>query len=262
MGLSGLAAAFLVAVACGSGPSVEEANRSMTEFRLAATLHDEDDRGNRPAVMEHLRRSIELDPANARAHMLLGFLRMRDGEQAGAEGSLRVAVAVLEADPAQASMLAESRNMLGLALIHQRRYDEAIVELRAAAREVTNRAAHLAWGNLGWAHTEKGEHLQAIEALGQAVRIEPRYCEGHYRMGQAYFAQEDFARAEEALTRALEADERCQGFQDAWRLRGEVRARQGHREDAISDFERCVGMDATTETGAACRHFLESTLTH
>jgi tetratricopeptide (TPR) repeat protein len=245
---------------CGSGPSAEEAQRSMTELRLAATLEEEDAAGNRPAVIEHLLRAVELDRENVRAHLMLGFVLMRGQEWETAERSIREGIRLLEERRDEQALLAEARNMLGLLYIHRERYDDAIPILRQSATELTNRAQHFAWGNLGWAYLEKGEHTRALDALQQAVRIQPRYCVGWYRIGQVHVAQERFEQAEQSLTRALEADERCSRFyQDAWRLRGEVRARLGHREDAVADFERCVELSASSEAGQACRRFLETT---
>src|SRR5690242_2529259 len=63
---------------CGSGPSAEDANRSMTEFRLADSMYRENAQANRPEAIEHLRRALELDPTNARAHLLFGYLALLD----------------------------------------------------------------------------------------------------------------------------------------------------------------------------------------
>jgi hypothetical protein len=43
----------------------------------------------------------------------------------------------------------------------------------------------------------------------------------------------------------------------AWRLRGETRAHLGRRDEAISDFERCVELGEGTADGRACRGFLQ-----
>lgn len=229
----------------------------MRELTLAASLREE---GNIPGAIEHLRTALELDPGNARAHLLLGYIHIERGDYALAETFLRRGVELLSEQPDMAATLAEARNMLGVALIHQERYDEAIPLLREAASDMLNHAPWYAWGNLGWAYYEKGEYPAAKEALEEAVRVQPRFCLGHFQLGRTLFAMERFEEADEALTRALEADERCERFfQDAWALRGEVRARLGRREDAIADFERCVGLGTETEAGQTCQRLLEGT---
>lgn len=226
----------------------------MREFQLAATLHEE---GSVPGALEHAHKALQLDPENARAYLLLAYIHAERRAYPDAERNVRTAIRLLGTQE-QPSLLAEAKNLLGVILVHQRRFDEGIAILRESASDVMNTAPFFAWGNLGWALYEKGEYDQAIAALQEATRIQPRFCVGHYRMGQSYFAKEDFANAEEALTRAIEADERCtRHYQEAFRLRGEVRARLGRREDAIADFERCLEMGRETGSGSACQRFLE-----
>ena len=78
-------------------------------------------------------------------------------------------------------------------------------------------------------------------------------------MGQVRAAESQWAEAETALNHVLEVeDETCRRLQVAWRLRGEVRAQLGHRDEAIQDLERCVELSAENEDGAACRRLLEA----
>lgn len=229
----------------------------MREFTLAASLREE---GNTPGALEHLRVALELHPDNVRAHLLLGYIHLERRDYPRAEEALRRGLELLREQPDMAAIMAEARNVLGVVLIHQRRYDEAIPLLREAASDMLNHAPWYAWGNLGWAHYEKGEYDAAKEALEEAVRVQPRFCLGHFQLGRTLFAMEKFEEADEALTRALEVDERCEQFyQDAWALRGETRARLGRRDDAIADFERCVELSAESEAGRACQRFLEGT---
>jgi type IV pilus assembly protein PilF len=231
----------------------------MAEFQLAVAMHRENPVANRAAAIEHLRRSLELDPENARAHLFMGSLFLFDRDWEHAEESLRRGIAMLEESNDQLALVAEARNLLGLVYLHQDRVDDAIPLLRQSALELTNRGRAFAWGNLGWAYMKKRQWQPALEALGEAVRVNPQYCEGHYRIGAVHAELEQLDVAEADLTRAVEVHPDCARFQDAWRLRGEVRARLGHREDAISDFERCVELSASSDAGLACRRFLETT---
>lgn len=247
---------FLAACATG-GVQDEMVERSMREYQLAVGLRGE---GNTPAAREHVRIALEMDPENAEAILFLGFLDVERREFLEAERNLREGIRLLVEQERLASALAEARNLLGLVLIEQGRFDEAVEVLRASATDAMNVSPHLAWGNVGLALLRTRDYPGALEALEQAVAIQPRFCVGFARMGEALVAQSNYERAEQALSRALEADPSCGthvGLQNAWRLRGEARAHLGHREDAVSDFERCVELGPNTDDGVRCQAFLD-----
>jgi type IV pilus assembly protein PilF len=245
-------------VACGGPASAESAMRAQKEYELAVGLLGEQ---NVPAAFEHLFKARDLDAHNPEPHQLLGNLYMMRGSFSEAETELRTAKALAEKNPAYgAPFVTEVENSIGVVLVHQRRYDDAIALLRETASNLLNRTPHLAWGNLGWAYYEKGQYTDAVAALTQSVRHQNRFCLGYYRLGQAFLALRDFERAEEALTHCLEVpDPACQNLQDAWHLRGQARARLGRREDAIGDFERCVELATGTAAATACKSYLEAT---
>ncbi|MEM6960205.1 MAG: tetratricopeptide repeat protein [Myxococcota bacterium] len=238
--------------------SREEQDRSRREFELAATLHAEGN--NQAIVVERLRGALELDPENAEAHLLLGYIHMERSDWETAVKLLKRGLRFLIARQEGDSLVAEAKNVLGAALVHAGRSDEAIPILRQSATDLLNTAPQHAWGNLGMAYIEQQSWDRALEALEAAVEVQPRFCRGYFLMGQVHFARVDLEPAEEVLTQAVEADDRCTGYQDAYKLRGEVRARLGSRTEAIGDFERCVEINADSEAGRACRRLLEGAL--
>jgi Tfp pilus assembly protein PilF len=253
-----LVAILLAASACGGPASAEQVMRAQKEYELAVGLMGEQ---NIPAAFEHLFKAIELDPRNPETHQLLGNLYLLRGDFEPAEAELRKARELAESNPSYGvPFVAEVDNSIGVVLVHQARYGEAVTVLKAAATNILNRSPHLAWGNLGWAYYEQGRYPEAVEALAQSVRFQERFCLGYFRLGQTYLALRDYERAEDALTRCLEVpDEGCQRLQEAWHLRGEARTRLGLRHDAIADFERCVELAAGSRAGKACRGYLEAT---
>jgi tetratricopeptide (TPR) repeat protein len=257
--------------ACPGGPSDEDVRRSRAEYDLGVGLFQEQ---NIAGAFQHLQESIRLDPDNVEAHMVLGTLHMLRQEVAPAEEHLRTAITTNQRlGPAGLPALTpDAYNTLGVLYINARRYPEAVEALRQSTGDLMNRTPHLAWGNLGWAYLEQHDYAQAAEALQQAVRLQPQFCNGWYRLGQVGFAlgqasaegqpggdPQGYVHAEEALTHALEVDrDECRALQDAWLLRGETRARLGRREEAISDFERCIELDENSEAGRACAGFLST----
>lgn len=255
---------------CGArGPSEADIEQSMREFQLAASLRDE---GRIPAALERLELALSLDPGNAEAHLLLGFMRYEAAVRAHAgserrrllESSaehLKKGVEILVDRDRAGAVLAEGRNLYGVVLIELGRYEEAEDVLRRSAHDEMNTSPHLAWGNLGLAQMMLGQLDEAVETLTQAVRLQPRFCVGYERLGRAEFERGRLEAAEDALVRATTADESCATnplFQGAYRLRGEVRGRLGRPDEALSDFTRCVELGAHTEDGRACQGFLDS----
>lgn len=246
------------ATGCPRVASQEEIERSRRELELAAALHDEQ---NIPGAIEHLREALELDDDNAEAHLLFAIIQHlhRNNTPVAAEHA-RKGVELLVAQERQGATLAEARNILGSILIEQRQYEEAATVLRASAIDDMNTSPHLAWGNLGLAYLRNDQPTEAVEPLLQAVRMQPRFCVGYHRLGQAYVALEDWQRADEALSAAVEVDETCANtpqLQNAWRLRAEVRAQQGDPQGAIADLERCVALGARTSDGEVCQRLLD-----
>lgn len=255
-----VAGSIAMLAACG-GITREQVERSQREYQLAVGLFGE---GNAPGAFEHLLRAIELDPDNAEAHHLLGnlfWMVRRDFERA--EHHLREALRANQVAPGPAGLESDVKNSLGVLFVNAGRHDEAIAVLREAASDLMNRQPALSWANLGWAYHEAGQNDRALEALHQAVQLSPQLCLGWYRLGQVRAAREEWPRAIEALDRALEVeDETCTRLQVAWRLRGEVHARLGHRDEALRDLERCVELSSETDDGRACRRLLDSGAGH
>ena len=241
-----------------SGTTTPDDDRSDREFKLAAALRSE---GQTASAIEHLHLSLELNPDNAEAHLLLGFIHMERRDYEKAEKDLRTAIKLLEKQKRGGSALPEARNIYGLCLIELERYEDAIVVLRQSAIDELNRAPHLAWGNLGLAQFHMGEYQETVKSTMEAVRIQPRFCVGYYTMARAMWHMQQLQDAERALVSALGEDESCAKsvpLQGAWRLRGEVRARLGHRRDAIADLEQCVELDPYSNDGRMCQSLLEA----
>ena len=252
--------ALALLAGCHLGVSADDMNRSQKQYELAVGLQQE---GNTPGAFKTLYKALEYDPENAQAHLLLANLFLLNREEdpqrydAESEKHFRKVLAILSQEHATEELLpSQARNGLGVLLIHEGRYNEAITELESALSDLFNRDAYMAWGNLGWAYLELRNYPKAVDTLTRALRLRRDFCVGHYRLGRAYLATRDFERAEQSFTAAVEADKRCDVFQDAWQLRGEARMNLGNREDARMDFERCVELSPKSEAGQACGRFL------
>jgi type IV pilus assembly protein PilF len=262
--LAVFAAAFFAAACGGGGTSFEDSERSMRQYELAVGLRGE---GNTPGALQTLYKALDMDPKNARAHLLLANMFLLDREDnlplydQKAEEHFNKVLEIQDSDdkkPEQ-SLAAEALNGLGVLRIHQGRYADAVTVLMKAVEDIFNRDAYMAWGNLGWASFHLGRYEKAADALVRSVKLHPRFCVGYYRLGSTYLKMKQFDKAEQSLTSAVSVDERCAAFQDAFHLRGEARMNLGSREDARADFERCVEIEANNDAGKACGRYLEAT---
>jgi tetratricopeptide (TPR) repeat protein len=228
-----------------------DAAQSMSEYDIATDLWVS--RGEPRKALEHALKAVELDEDNAEATHLVGLLYLdfcnRDPKECRLEEAARHVRLALEAR----DDFREAQNTLGVILIHQQKYTEAVAVLEPLTRDILYATPENAWGNLGWAHLEAGALEKAIEALLRSTAVQPAFCVGHYRLGLAYERKKDFPGAWSAYSRALEVEHpRCRAMQVAYAQRAKTALQLGRQDEARSDLEQCVHLDKTTATGREC----------
>lgn len=234
----------------------EEARlQSQADVDLGRAQYSDED--NQPAAIVSWERAIRRNPENAEAHLYLGTALGRIGQFERAAVLLRRAVDLyvlqVREDERLRAPLAEARNSLGVVLINLARYDEALAALREASTEITYTSHHLVQGNIGLALLRKGALAEAVTALERSVSLQPNFCVGFARLGEALLQQSDHERALQALDRALSVPQRgCDTIQEAWLNRARVHLHLHHNEQARSDLRRCVEIAAQTPEGRSC----------
>lgn len=238
--------------AAGRGANAPDVERqSDAEYDVARDLFlsRRDPRG----ALAHVQRAVALNDQNADAYHFQALIYLYlcsasalDCRLADAEVSARRAVS-LRAD------FREAQNTLGVVLIQQKKYDEAILVLQALAGDILYQTPWDAWGNLGLAYLEKGKVNDAIEALRRSVAIEPMFCVGNFRLGLAYEKKGDLSAAREAFSRALETDRpECQQLQDAFEARARVYSKSKNCDLARGDWEKCQKISKDSPAGQRC----------
>ncbi|WP_437969610.1 tetratricopeptide repeat protein [Sorangium sp. So ce260] len=252
-------APFTLAACGGAQPAAQaDETRSIAEYDLA---RDAFQHGRLREALAHVEQALSLDEGNAEAAylgalILLGFcagdVHSSDCRFDSAEKMARRA---LEANPE----MRDAKNALGVILVHQRRYDEAIAVLKPLTEDILYASPEKSWGNLGWAYLLKGSNDEAIDALRRAVAAQPLFCVGQYRLGLAYEKRGELDLAREAFTKAVETDQpECRRLQDAFDARARVAEKRGLVDDARADLERCREIDATTPVGQRCAAQLQT----
>lgn len=251
-----LAAACTVHSTNGPGAADPE-RQSVAEFNLGLDAVSHNDFR---VALAHAERAVQLDDQSARAAYLtsvvyLGFcnglrgLEDPDCRLADAEKYARRAVKLAPQYP-------DAKNQLGVVLINEQKYPEAIEVLRPLTTDPSYTSIHLAWGNLGWAQVLAGDVDGGIVSLKNSV-TEPRFCLGFYRLGMAYEKKGDLPQADADFSNAVDGDA-CKTFQDAFEERGRVRQKLGQAELARTDFEHCKGLAPDSLAGKRCSQSLEA----
>lgn len=244
----------LASVGCGATNSMagqDSERRSESEYDLArdAWLR----RGDPRQGLAHTLKALELDGDNADAHHLAALIFL-DLCRIPPSIQCRLDEAKIHADAALRLRqdYREARNTLGVILIHQKRPADAVAILRPLTTDILYSTPENAWGNLGWAYLELGGLDDAMAALERSIAAQPRFCVGHFRLGQARERKGLKEGAIEAYTQALEADPRCRSLQDAYLARARLSAELGRIEPARLDLDECVRRARESQTGKEC----------
>lgn len=240
----------------GRGAS-DPARQSESEYDIGRELFlsRNDPRG----ALAHVKAAIELDDENADAQHLAALIYLYFCAYSPDECRLGEAEQHARAALKARRDYREARNTLGVILIHQKRYADAVGVLKPLTEDILYQSPWDSWGNLGLAYLEKGDVDLAIDALRRSVAAEPRYCVGNYRLGLAYEKKGDVSAARMALTRAIETElPECRGLQDAFEARGRLLLQSEDCEGARRDWERCKELSAATPSGQRCEAALQS----
>ena len=263
----GLLAAGAVCFACGgtasSGPHAQSPERQAeAQYDLAREYFY---KGSPRQALDHILKADALDDTNVKALYFTSLVYL--SFCAGGSDSEGLAAPDCKLDQAELyarktlerdAHFRDARNDLGNIMILEGKFNDAIGVLRPLVQDPSYNAAHLAWGNLGWAQVKAGRIDDGIASLRNAV-TQPKFCVGFYRLGVAYEKKGDLASAEKSFTSALEVDSPdCKNLQDAWRERGEVRFKLGHTDQACDDVGKCHELSNSTEAGKACGALLKA----
>lgn len=209
-------------------------------------------------ALGHALKAVELNDENADAEHLVALIYLdfcqRGPDDCRLPDAEKYARMALDARPD----FREAKNTLGVVLIHEKRYDDAIKVLKPLTADILYQTPENAWGNLGWAYLEKGRLDQAIDALKRSVAAQPMFCVGNYRLGRAFEQKKELESALEAYTNALDTNSPgCKKLQVALAGRGRVRLSLGQADPARADLESCVKLDARTAAGKECSSMLQ-----
>jgi Flp pilus assembly protein TadD len=146
-----------------------------------------------------LQKAAELKPQDVRVHLGLAEVYENVGDRSLAETSLRRVVAV-----APTNSIAQIN--LGIILIEERRYQDAVLVLQKAS--VIDPKNHRVWSALGRAQLELGQMKEAEKNLKLALELDSSNPFAHNNLGVLYqrLGRTALARAEFETALALHPD--------------------------------------------------------
>ena len=232
-----------------SGPDGERQSESEYDVARDLFLARRDPRG----ALSHVQKAVELNDENADAYHFMALLYLYFCAASTMECRLPEADKAARRAVQLRPEFREAQNTLGVVLIQEKKYDDAVAVLLPLANDILYQSPWDAWGNLGQAYLEKGKVDEAIEALRRSIASEPRFCVGNFRLGLAYEKKGDLTAAREALSRAVETNRpECQGLQDAFEARARVYSKSKNCDLAKTDWTRCREISTESPTGQRC----------
>lgn len=242
----------LCSLAATCGPRITEKDLKKSNLHLEmATNHLE--QGQMMDARREAYLAIQANPGNAEAHFLLAYVFAQLNEWGKAEESARLAIKHAKHYP-------EASNLLGVILIEQGRYPEAVKILEEVIEDFLYTTPHLAYGNLGLAYLKMEQYDDALEALERAVELQPMFCTGYYRMGLVYFEQQRYKDALEVLDRSVNIEDpwgTCQRLADAYRIMGLIHLELESQEEALENLKKCYELEPDSPAGLECRKYME-----
>lgn len=239
---------FLATAGATCNSQVSEKARKQGEIHLELSQNYMKD-GDLVSARREALLAVEKDPANYEAHYALAYVFGQMDDYKNGIKHARLAIKHAERYP-------EAQNLLGVLLLNNGNFDEAIEVLSKLTEDFLYPTPHLAYGNLGQAYYKKGEHDKAVKALKKAVQLQPFFCLGFYRLGVVYSDMKRYKDALESLESCVSIEDQwgdCARFQEAFILMGDIRMKLETPDLALEDYRRCFELNPNNATGIKCK---------
>ncbi len=152
--------------------------------------------GNYPYALRDLLKAEELDASNPVTQNNLGLVYFFRERYDLAEKHLRKALSL-------DSKYSEARNNLSRVLIEEGKFSAAEKELQVVLDDLTYASPEKAYINLGLAKFNQKDYASARTAFMKVLNTIPDDCVASTYFGRTFFETEDYAKATEALDRAI-----------------------------------------------------------
>ncbi len=188
------------------------------------------ERGRFAEAVDVVGQALALDPANARAHKLLGMALAQLGRHDDA-------LAAFERAIAQQPDFADAYGSRGDVLLDLGRHAEALASYDQALALAPDSTAD--WCNRGAALQALERYEDAVASFDRAIAVEPRFAEAHYNRGGALALLKRHDEALAAYDRALAI---APDYADALNNRANALKELGRHPEAVASVERALAI--------------------
>jgi tetratricopeptide (TPR) repeat protein len=184
-------------------------------------------------AIDELRTAVRLSPGDERAHLALANAFVLTGRYPEAEQSLRQIIAVLPAS-------GRARYALGRLYQRQGDYDKALREFETAITFHPLLGLNGIYQSMGAMNAARQNFDAAIDAYSSRVEVHPNDPDAHQDLGDTYLrlGLHDEALAEWAMTLML-----ATGRADAYAGMAQVHLEKGRYADAVESSRRALDLD-------------------
>ncbi len=224
----------LLALIVSACASTDKRGQAETHYIMGVSFIQEQDATR--ALNEFLQ-AAELAPKDARIQAALAQSYQLRGAFPEAERHYLRALRLGGPDP-------KIQNNLGSLYLDMHRWDDAIVQFRAASQSLVFTNQALALTGLGFAHAQKGELPEAVSAYQRAIRENPRSLQAHLLLGEAY---ETMGRTDLALNPYRQAVSLAPGHAAAHLRLAVVYMKLGERDRASESFREVLRLAPDSE---------------
>lgn len=145
-------------------------------------------------------------------------------------------------------------NNLGDLYLNMQRPDDAIHYFGKAASNMMFTRSEVSLTGLGYAHFQKREYLEAVDAYRKALAQNSRYDEAHLRLGETYYALGKTDRALGEFQQALKLN--GNNVRTHFQL-GLVHMKTDNPDEAVQYFRNVVKLSPSSELGEQAEQYLE-----
>lgn len=188
--------------------------------------------GDYPNALKALMEAEKLDPQNPAVQNNLGLIYFMRERYDLSERHLRRALELQ-------NNFTDARNNLARVLIEKGRYNEAEKELNKVLDDLTYQGFARAYINLGLLHFNKKNFSAAATAFGRSIDMQNDDCIANNYYGRSLFEMKDYARATQALDRAISFCQK-QLFDEPHYYSALAYYREGQKSKSVARFEEII----------------------